>query len=477
MRIAQARVKLNRRTGRLLKRFWWPLLLLLFSSIWAEPARLQTPNYVGFFELADCTEIAGWAADRNRLNTSINVSIFDGQTLLTTVLANLPRPDVGTGLGDNGLHGFFFPVPNSLKDGQPHSINVRFESTNVQTTNSPRTITCGTPVTPRDNVGTGELLDVDFRLNNGADSTTRRLVNIQFSATEVVGAGRHNATSSVTHYRILEEPDGRDLVHDLSTQSWLPIDRLASGIELALRNASGERYGERRVAFQVKTATLTSKVVSDTITLAPLLKEYTVPASADGSQPLIQYAASQGFEFGNSFCHQCEANSGASCERNISTGHVSVTCGTSRASAAEEQCLSTVKAGENPAVKCGLISHVRCDTQVEYQLFFGRELNQFWRIKTVNLTGATLHIHGVNRFLAKFTCEQSSIPCSVCPLGTGLTSTGICSVLSGSQQINIGAVTVEGPEVDDFVDTGNPWKNAFVRPERRLIPPTVLRPD
>ena len=51
------------------------------------------------------------------------------------------RPDVGTFLGDNGLHGFSIPTPNSLKNGT-HSIHVKFESTISELSGSPRSLTC-----------------------------------------------------------------------------------------------------------------------------------------------------------------------------------------------------------------------------------------------------------------------------------------------------------------------------------------------
>jgi hypothetical protein len=81
-------------------------------------------NYAGNVDILDCTTIAGWAADRNNLNTSVNVNIYDGSTLLTTVVAATSRPDVGTAIGDNGLHGFSLPTPSSLKDGALHTITM-----------------------------------------------------------------------------------------------------------------------------------------------------------------------------------------------------------------------------------------------------------------------------------------------------------------------------------------------------------------
>ncbi|HUK91917.1 MAG TPA: hypothetical protein VLZ81_16055, partial [Blastocatellia bacterium] len=101
------------------------------------------PNYMGFVDASTCTSFVGWAADKNRLNTSINVEVYDGTTLLTTVLANASRPDVGAVLGDNGLHGFNIPAPPSLLDGNTHSVHIQFETSATNLTNSPFSLKCG----------------------------------------------------------------------------------------------------------------------------------------------------------------------------------------------------------------------------------------------------------------------------------------------------------------------------------------------
>ncbi|HET6975279.1 MAG TPA: carbohydrate-binding protein [Pyrinomonadaceae bacterium] len=102
----------------------------------------QPPLYEGWHDGADCNHIFGWAADRNRLNTSISVDIYDGVIFLATVPANQLRTDVGAYLGDNGLHGFDFAVPASLKNGQPHSITVKFAGTGTSLSGTPQSITC-----------------------------------------------------------------------------------------------------------------------------------------------------------------------------------------------------------------------------------------------------------------------------------------------------------------------------------------------
>ncbi len=146
------------------------------------------------------------------------------------------------------------------------------------------------------------ILEVDFKLNAGAASTKQRLVTLDFTARLKNSGPGQDLTSTVHHYRVLESPTL--FVADLSAQPWIPLSKHPEVHQLALRNGQGERYGERRVMFQVKTDTLTSDVVSDTITLEPVLKEYRVSAGASG-HPLVQYAAGQGFQFprDNPGCH------------------------------------------------------------------------------------------------------------------------------------------------------------------------------
>jgi hypothetical protein len=102
-------------------------------------------NYVGTLDHAGCDTITGWAADDNRLNTSITVFIYDNGVLLTTLVANGSRPDVGTYLGDNGLHGFSIITPVSFQNGTSHQVSVQFESSATNLSQSPVTLTCNNP--------------------------------------------------------------------------------------------------------------------------------------------------------------------------------------------------------------------------------------------------------------------------------------------------------------------------------------------
>ena len=120
------------------------------------------PFYEGFIDHVSCDTITGWAADRTRLGTSINVKVYDGSTLVTTVLARELRSDVGNYLGDNGRHGFAIQLPSRFKNGAPHTLRVRFEESTVELVNSPQTMTCGSQYTYYEIVArhSGKCLDV-----------------------------------------------------------------------------------------------------------------------------------------------------------------------------------------------------------------------------------------------------------------------------------------------------------------------------
>jgi len=97
----------------------------------------RNPNYQGNQDPASCSTISGYAWDTSDDNNIVNVAIYaDGNFVVAA-----PAQQVSQGIG-NGFHGFAFAVPANLKDGQPHSIQVRFSGTSLSVTNSPRTITC-----------------------------------------------------------------------------------------------------------------------------------------------------------------------------------------------------------------------------------------------------------------------------------------------------------------------------------------------
>lgn len=96
----------------------------------------------GVHETATCSSITGWAWDPTFPNSPISVDIFDGSTLIATVAANQFRQDLLNSGKGNGVHGFSWPVPASLKNNLSHSISVKYAGTETRLSGSPKTINC-----------------------------------------------------------------------------------------------------------------------------------------------------------------------------------------------------------------------------------------------------------------------------------------------------------------------------------------------
>ncbi len=119
-------------------------------SPFAAPTANKLPT--GYFDVANCTSVDGWAFDPNASSTPISVNIKEGSTGRILGTANAPRGDVNAIMGVDGNHGFSFPIPASLKDGLPHSLKAYAIDiqTGAETALGPaatKTITCGTSAT------------------------------------------------------------------------------------------------------------------------------------------------------------------------------------------------------------------------------------------------------------------------------------------------------------------------------------------
>jgi len=105
------------------------------------------PNYGGSFDGVSCTGANGWAWDWYQPSTPVSVDIFVDGVKIATITANQYRGDLAN-LGDpnysygNGYHGFQYALPESLLNGSPHTINVRYAGTNQDLAGSPRTLSC-----------------------------------------------------------------------------------------------------------------------------------------------------------------------------------------------------------------------------------------------------------------------------------------------------------------------------------------------
>ena len=102
----------------------------------------EAPSFFGRHDGQGCNAIEGWAWDANDPNGTVNADIYDGTTLIGTVAATLYRQDLADAVS-SPYHGFIFKTPASLKDGQPHTITIKFGGTNTNLPlNTPRTTSC-----------------------------------------------------------------------------------------------------------------------------------------------------------------------------------------------------------------------------------------------------------------------------------------------------------------------------------------------
>jgi len=115
---------------------------LSLSQVSASKPHPSHESYEGYLDRADCEFISGWAYDKSRPEIRIEVEICEGDHPLTTAIAATFRQDLlAAGKGD-GRHSFNVPVPTWLKNGKPHSINVKVAGTRFCLNNSPRELTC-----------------------------------------------------------------------------------------------------------------------------------------------------------------------------------------------------------------------------------------------------------------------------------------------------------------------------------------------
>jgi RHS repeat-associated protein len=103
----------------------------------------SSANFAGFFDYADCTQLAGWAWDANQPIAALNVDIYDNGALLATIPAATFRQDLQNAGKGNGDHGFTYSTP-ALYSDTTHSLSVTYSGTTIPLGGTPKTITCPT---------------------------------------------------------------------------------------------------------------------------------------------------------------------------------------------------------------------------------------------------------------------------------------------------------------------------------------------
>lgn len=129
------------------------------ASVWARPNRVfenskfmdevkmiealsqlysTSPSFECFHDGATGERVWGWGWDKYDPTTKVAVDIYDGETLIAAnVEASQYRPDIVSYTRDHGFHAFVFEVPDTLKDGRPHSIRVKVAGSGVEAFGTP----------------------------------------------------------------------------------------------------------------------------------------------------------------------------------------------------------------------------------------------------------------------------------------------------------------------------------------------------
>jgi hypothetical protein len=96
----------------------------------------------GHLERADDEVISGWVYDRSQPDVPLEVEIYADESLLTTAIAAIFRPDLLAKGKGNGKHCFNVGVPSCLKDRKLHSIRAKVKGSSYYLCNCPLELVC-----------------------------------------------------------------------------------------------------------------------------------------------------------------------------------------------------------------------------------------------------------------------------------------------------------------------------------------------
>jgi glucose/arabinose dehydrogenase/chitodextrinase len=120
----------------------------------STPPLAPAANYDGYLSKdVNCSSFSGWAWERAKGNNVVAIEFFEGASIaagrsIGVVQANIFRQDLLTAGKGNGIHGFDYPIPDDIKDGQNHTIWGRVQGSEFVLKDSPKTINCAGSGTP-----------------------------------------------------------------------------------------------------------------------------------------------------------------------------------------------------------------------------------------------------------------------------------------------------------------------------------------
>ena len=118
------------------------LILIAFGALSGQGAedRPSGARFEGSLDKVEVSSVGGWAWDASRPETPIQVEIYEGKTLLATITASEFREDLEKAGKGDGKHAFNYALAATLRDGQSHTISVRFAGSPLELPGSPKTL-------------------------------------------------------------------------------------------------------------------------------------------------------------------------------------------------------------------------------------------------------------------------------------------------------------------------------------------------
>jgi hypothetical protein len=113
---------------------------LCFGAHFARGQTPTAPQFEGSLDKVEVATLGGWVWDVSKPNTPIKVDIYDGTTLLASVVAQEYREDLKVAGKGDGKHAFNYVLPQTLRDGQSHTIGVKYGGTTLDLPASPKTL-------------------------------------------------------------------------------------------------------------------------------------------------------------------------------------------------------------------------------------------------------------------------------------------------------------------------------------------------
>lgn len=110
----------------------------------------------GAQDITNSAYVVGWAWNRSKPDTPIGVEVWDGGSLLATIVADAYRKDLRDAGKGNGRHAFMYSFPEPIRDRRSHQITVRVAGTNVAL-RDPTSGALPEPVTRRDRPTTARI--------------------------------------------------------------------------------------------------------------------------------------------------------------------------------------------------------------------------------------------------------------------------------------------------------------------------------